>query len=120
MVQVYLIIALLTAGISLAMGSVSFFLGLKNQNKTDLIFGAMGLSLFLFLVLPPVGFIILDQSPYPFEILFKRVFIFGYYGLMPWFIYYYTGRSNKKPPIAISLGVLSVYIIMGTTVKDQP
>lgn len=108
----FFIIALLTAGISLSMGSISFFLGLSNQNRTDLIFGTMGLSLFIFLVLPPVGFIIQNQIPYPLEVLIKRIFSFGYYGLFPWFIYYYTSGKNKIVPVLISTGVLCTYFIM--------
>jgi PAS domain S-box-containing protein len=115
MQEFYLIIALLTAGACLAMGSVSLFLGLKNNHKTDLIFGLMTLGLFGFIMLPPIGFITNAYSPYPFEILIKRVFNFSYYGLMPWFIYYYTGSQNKKVPMLISIGVVITYVMMATS-----
>ncbi len=120
MQEFYLIIALLTAGISLTIGFISFFLGLRHKNKTDLFFGLMCLSLFVFFLLPPVGFIIHDQAPYPIEILVKRIFNYAYYGLMPWFTFYYTVRQNKKIPILISLGVVLSYIVMAMTEENLP
>lgn len=115
MEKYYLVLALLTAGISMSMGSISLFLGLKNRDKIDLIFGLMALCLFTFLMMPPIGFITDASSPYPLEILVKRVFNFSYYGLMPWFIFYYTGSQNKKMPVLISIGAAITYVMMATS-----
>lgn len=97
------------------MGTVSLFLGIKNKDKTDLIFGVMALGLFVFLLMPPLGFISnTDQPPYSSEILIKRLFNFSYYGLMPWFIFYYTQGKNKIVPWLISLLTLVTYVMMAT------
>jgi hypothetical protein len=62
----FLVIALITAGLSLAMGSVSLISGLsKDGEKVDLVFGIMCLSLFIFFITPPIGFVWLDKAPYP-------------------------------------------------------
>ncbi len=119
MEELYYVLAYLTAGVSISMGSVSFYTGLKTQNKADLIFGIMGLCLFAFLLLPPAGFILFDHAPYSAEILVKRLFIFAYYTLFPWFIKFYTGKENNKIPLLISVYVATVYGIMSfAIVKD--
>lgn len=120
MEDLYNTLAYLTAGVSLSIGSISFFIGLKRKNKTDFIFGLMGLCLFVFLMLPPPGFILFDRAPYNPEIYFKRVFVFAYYALFPWFIKFYTDEGGKKIPFFISLYVVIVYFIMFFTTADRP
>ena len=120
MEEFYSNLALITAGISLAMGVTSLFIGLKKFDKTCLIFGVMGVCLFIFILTPPIGFIIRDQSPYPPAILIKRIFIFAYYALFPWFILFYTGYSNKRVPVFISGMVGATYFLMMTTAVDKP
>jgi PAS domain S-box-containing protein len=118
MQEFYFILALLTAGVSLAMGSISLVVGLKNRDKTEIVFGVMVLSLFAFVLLPPVGFIIQDQAPYPLAILIKRLFSFTYYALLPWFVFSYTGSDSRKMPILISVQVIALYIMMAFTQGD--
>lgn len=114
------ILALLTAGISLAMGTISVYLGWKQREKANLIFGMMALCLFFFILLPPVGFISNNQPPYGIEILLKRIFIYGYYILFPWFIFKYTNQSKKYFPWAISLYVFVCYWIMAFSSPGIP
>src|SRR5688572_14197915 len=102
------------------MGLISFFIGLRKEDKTDLIFGILGLLLFVFFLVPPGGFILNDHAPYSDEIIFKRIFIFAYYGLFPWFIWFYTGKRNSIIPSLISLGVIASYGIMFFTTIDRP
>jgi formate hydrogenlyase transcriptional activator len=112
MVELNYIMALLTAGISLAMGTISFYLGWKQREKANLIFGLMALSLAIFIMMPPVGFISNHQPPYPIEVIVKRIFSYGYYALFPWFIFEYTNQRKKIIPLIISLYVFACYWIM--------
>jgi PAS domain S-box-containing protein len=115
----FLTIALITAGISLAMGAVSLVSGInRDGEKVDVVFGIMCLSLFLFFILPPVGFVWEDKAPYPNIILWKRVFNFLYGALMPWFILSYSGYKNKWLPLLISTGYLVSYLVMIFTVRE--
>ncbi len=120
MEEVYTILAYLTAGVSLSTGTISFFIGLRKEDKTDLIFGIMGLCLFVYLLLPPGGFILNDPAPYSDEIIFKRIFNSAYYGLFPWFIWFYTGKGNTSFPSLISLTEITCYGIMFFTTIDRP
>jgi formate hydrogenlyase transcriptional activator len=106
------IIALITAGVSLSMAAVSFYLGRKLGGKTYLVFSAMVFCLFLFIILPPVGFISNQQPPFGGEILFKRIFIYSYYALFPWFIYRYLQQKNAWVPWAITVYVAACYGVM--------
>jgi hypothetical protein len=90
MEDLYTTLALLTTGVALAMGSISLFIGVKRNNKTQLIFGAMGLCLVTFFLIPPIGFILHDHAPYPTNILVKRILFLltmlwclGLFGLIP-------------------------------------
>lgn len=120
MQEFYFILALLTAGVAMAMGTISFFLGFKHKNRTDLIFGLMCLSMLTFLLLPPVGFIVQNNAPYPTQILFKRIFIYTYYVLFPWFIFFFTNHQKRILPALISAGVVVAYFMMALTRVDQP
>jgi formate hydrogenlyase transcriptional activator len=116
----FLVIALITAGLCLAMGSISLVSGMgKDGEKVDIVFGSMCLALFIFFLVPPVGFVWIDQAPYSTGILFKRVFNFFYGGAMPWFIMLYTGYKKKLLPVVISALVLTGYMIMMFTVKES-
>ncbi len=117
--MLYDIVAMVTAGVALAIGSISFVVGIGTKDRTDLVFGVMGLTLFVFLLLPPAGFILGDHAPYPPEILIKRIFIFSYYALIPWFIALYVGFKSNKVPFLISAYVLICYVLMFTETEDR-
>jgi len=109
----YLILAMLTAGVSLAGGLVSLFTALhKDGEKTDLIFGILALCIFIFLMLPPMGFILIDKAPYAPAIIFKRIFIYAYYLLLPWFIELYTGYKKRALTISIDILFIISYFTM--------
>ena len=120
MEELYIILAYLTAGVSLSTGTISFFIGLRKEDKTDLIFGILGLLLFVYLLLPPSGFILSDPAPYSDDIIFKRIFNSAYYGLFPWFIWFYTGKRNTLFPSIISLTEIICYGIMFFTTMNRP
>jgi hypothetical protein len=106
------ILASITAGICLSMGTISFYLGWKQKDKSYLVFGLMAIFLFLFINMPPHGFIIKEQIPYTIEIKLKRIFIYSYYALFPWFIFWKTAQTKKLFPVIISLYVLACYWFM--------
>jgi formate hydrogenlyase transcriptional activator len=115
----FLTIALITAGISLAMGSVSLLSGLsKDGEQIDLVFGIMCISLFIFFIIPPVGFVWIDKAPYSESILVKRIFNFFYGAMMPWFILLYTGYKKKLLPVLSGACYLVGYIVMVCTVRE--
>jgi formate hydrogenlyase transcriptional activator len=115
-----LIIAILIAGISLALGVVSLASGLsKHGEKLDSIFGFMCISLFFFYMIPPVGFVLMDKAPFSDNIILKRAFNFLYAGLLPWFVLIYTGYKGKIFPIIISILYLASYFIMAFTQKES-
>lgn len=118
--QFYSILGLFTGGVSLAMSAISLFIGGKKKDETNLIFGFMGSCLVIFFLIPPVGFIVHDQPPYAASILIKRIFIYTYYALIPWFIASYTGFTNKKPIYAIAGLVVVGYVMMFLTIEDRP
>ena len=92
----YTIIALITAGVSLATGLINLFTGLhKDAEKVDLVFGIMCLCMFIRFLIPPIGFILQDKAPYPLQIDIKRVFNSAFNGLFPWFVILYTGYRKK-------------------------
>src|SRR6187455_999306 len=108
----YTTIALITAGVSLFAGLVNLFIGFhKEGEKVDVLFGIMCLSMFIFFMIPPVGFILHDQAPYSLEIDIKRVFNNSFNLLFPWFVFLYTGRKNKLMPCIISLTVAVAYML---------
>jgi PAS domain S-box-containing protein len=116
----FLVIALITAGLSLAMGSVSILSGLsRDGEKVDLVFGIMCLALFIFFIIPPVGFVWIDKAPYPGSVLLKRVFNFLYACGMPWFIMYYTGYKRRTLPVLMNILYLTGYLTMLFTSKES-
>jgi PAS domain S-box-containing protein len=103
-------IAFLSAGIALAMGLISIFIGLhKDGEKVDLLFGLLCICLFAFLVCPPAGFIIADKAPYPIDVKVKRIFNFTFFGIFPWFTMLYTGYRKKTIPVILSIMVVLIY-----------
>lgn len=118
--QLLLSLAFITAGVSLVMGLIGLSVGAHQKDKNHLMLGAMGLSLFFFLLLPPAGFIIHDSVPYPATLVAKRFFIFGYYGLMPWFILSYTEYPKKNWAFGISALVAITFAAMALTQTLQP
>jgi hypothetical protein len=42
--------------------------------------------MFVFLMLPPVGFIFEDKAPYTLQIDIKQFFSFTFAALLPWFV----------------------------------
>jgi len=112
----YTVIALITAGAALAVGLINIFIGsLKDGDKADLVFGIMCLSMFAFFMLPPVGFILEDKAPYTLQIDIKRFFNFAFAGLLPWFVFLYTGLQKKTIPLFIDTIVLAGYLTMLST-----
>jgi len=104
--------ALVTCGVSLAMGSVYLYLGTLHRSMTYLLFGMLGISLCVFYLLPPAGFILEHNPPYDSVLIFKGIFIFTYYAITPWFILAYTGYPRKWPAYAISGVVVACYVLM--------
>ncbi len=116
---IQLSIALLTAGVALFAGLVSLFIGLhKDGQKTDVVFGFLCIAIFLFFLVPPIGFIVDDKAPYSAEIIFKRIFNFFYFGIFPWFVFYYTGYRKKILPVLISSVSVLTYFLMVFARKD--
>jgi PAS domain S-box-containing protein len=117
METIYFIISLLTAGISAAMGSVSFLVGFNQRlNRGYVLFGCMGWLMTFFILTPPIGFITLDVVPYETMLLVKRIFIFAYYAVFPWFIYHYTRRPGKAlPSLIAAFSVVSYFVMFSTS-----
>ena len=114
-------IAFLFAGIALAIGLVSLFIGLhKDGDKADFLFGLMCICYFIFMVFPPEGFIMADKAPYPLNLILKRIFNFSFFGIFPWFAMMYTGYRKKTLPIFLSIATILIYIHMVlSTNEDQ-
>ncbi|MEJ0083663.1 MAG: hypothetical protein WDM78_22550 [Puia sp.] len=91
----------------------------RTGEKIDVVFGAMCLALFIFFLLPPVGFILTDKAPYTAGVLFKRIFNFFYGAMIPWFILLYTGYRKKLLPVVVSALYLTGYMIMVFTVNES-
>ncbi|HTQ28456.1 MAG TPA: sigma 54-interacting transcriptional regulator, partial [Puia sp.] len=109
----YLAIALLTAGVSLLSGILHLMSGLaRDGEKSELTFGIISLSVFIFLVLPPTGFILGDRVPYSLAIDIKRIFIWTYYGTLPWFIEYYSGYKKRPLTYAVEIFLAASYVVM--------
>ena len=111
--------SLVTTGISLAFGLGFLIFGLRQKEERDyLVFGILCLLISVYFLLPPTGFIVKDQAPYSSQIQIKRIFIFGYYGLIPLFIAYYTRFRNLRFAFFV-LGLTSVcYLSMSFTRLD--
>lgn len=116
----YTQIAFLTAGVALVTGLINLFIGLsKYGEKVDIVFGLMSLTMFVFFMLPPAGFILLDKAPYSLQIDIKRVFNNAFVVLFPWFVIFYTGHGKKIIAYLIDALVVVYYASMMTTTTDS-
>ena len=75
--------------------------------------------MFIFFLIPPIGFILRGQSALPVHIDIKRLFNSGFNGLFPWFIILYTGYRKKTIAYLISALVILYYLIMAFTKTDS-
>lgn len=116
----YLTISYITAGIALLSGIINVMAGLfSHGERSDLYFGLICLCGFLFIVLPPGGLLMKDVAPYPLNIEIKRIFIWLYYMLLPFFIEEYTKYKNRGVTYAAVFFLVVSYIIMTTTNTDR-
>jgi len=119
----YTLLAVLTAGMAVATGLINLFAGLlRTGDKTGLIFGLLALSVFLFLVIPPAGFILSNQPPYPFEIIVKRFFLFAYFFLLPRFFEQYSAirKSILSRTVGLLLGLGYCAMLLTPAANLQP
>lgn len=87
-------IAMINAGLALMAGFTSLVVG-KRRGGFELLFSIQAFLLFFYLVLPPSGFILRDKPPYPWILDLKRLFIWAYYGIFPFFLEGYSGYRNR-------------------------
>jgi formate hydrogenlyase transcriptional activator len=114
--SLFFMLALITSGVALVTGLNGILMGLKKESdKVDLVFGIQSLLLFIFILLPPTGFIANVKAPYPVELHIKRIFIWLYYGLSPLFFKYYSGYNNKVLKLTIYLFSGFSYALLLTT-----
>src|SRR5688572_11355147 len=104
--------ALVSAGVSIAMGSIHILLADRKRDNSYILFGLMGICLFVFFLVPPIGFILYDAPRYPAEILIKRIFIFSYYAITPWFILAYSGYKKRLLAYIITTTAIICYAVM--------
>lgn len=119
--ELYTAIAFITVGFALVSGIINLLSGLNaGGEKTELVFGILLLCVVVFLLLPPVGYIIDDKAPYSIALDVKRIFIWSHYALLPIFFEYYSGY--RKPLLKYSIwGLLaSSYFVMAFTTQDSP
>jgi len=120
MISIYTGLALVTAGIAALSGILHLISGLsKDGEKADILFGLLSLSAFIFLILPPQGFILSDEAPYPVSIEIKRIFIWLYYGLLPWFFEAYSGKRMRAITYTIELCLVVAYVSMLFELHDR-
>lgn len=120
MINLYQDIGLFIAGISLPLGLISLFFGFQDKNQKEyIVFGIMCLCLTIFFLASPMGFIIVDQAPYSLAIIVKRIFIYGYYTLIPLFLIYYSGYKSKKVFYLTAVLAIIGYITMALTRNDS-
>jgi formate hydrogenlyase transcriptional activator len=119
MESLQIIIVLLSSGIALTMGLGSLITGLnERRRKADLLFGIICITIFLFFVFPPLGFILVDNAPHASNILIKRVFNLLFFSLFPWFVFFYTGYKKRIFPLIIDGLFLSSFLIMTLSDRD--
>ncbi|HSF45051.1 MAG TPA: hypothetical protein VLA58_03545, partial [Chitinophagaceae bacterium] len=92
----FFIIAMITAGVALVTGLNSLLIGASVEgSRVNQVFGVMSLLMFIFFIMPPVGFITSDASPYPGALFIKRIFNWTYYAMLPVFFQFYSGYRNR-------------------------
>jgi PAS domain S-box-containing protein len=108
----YQVIAILTAGISLTIGCLSLLTYMhKGGEKIHLVFGILCLLVFIFILLPPVGFVLINEPPYLTDIKVKKIFNLAFLGLFPWFIRLYTGYQKRTIPLIVSVSIVICYLV---------
>ncbi len=113
-------LAMITAGIALVSGLINLIAGLnKEGQRTDIVFGILSLSAFIFILLPPSGFIMSDNPPYGADLIIKRVFIWIHYALLPFFIEYYSNKRRRYITWSVIALLLASYITMVFTESDH-
>jgi PAS domain S-box-containing protein len=110
------IIAMITAGVALVTGLNSLLIGASvDGKKVDKIFGVLSLLMFCFFILPPVGFITSDVSPYPGALFIKRIFNWSFYASLPVFFQYYSGYRNRPLKYSVFITTFLCYILYLST-----
>jgi len=113
--------SILTAGIALAMGLLSFLTFFnKKGEKVDLVFGVLSLLVAFFILIPPVGFIVVDDAPYSTAIKLKRIFSFSFVAVLPWFVALYSGQTKRMIPLVVTVSTIICYGVMFFTTTDSP
>ncbi len=107
--------AFITAGAALIAGLISLLAGMhKEGEKIDVLFGILALLAFLFIIVPPAGFIT-TEAPYPFYFYIKCSLLWAHYMLLPWFICHYCNYHKPKFSVVIdSLLVVSFVLMIST------
>jgi PAS domain S-box-containing protein len=117
----YFATAILASGIALALGLLSLLTYLhKSGKKIDLFFSVLCLSVVSFILLPPIGFILVDTVPFTTSINIKRLFSFSFIAMLPWFISVYTGYKKKTIPALVAISIAASYILtIGSSTKSS-
>src|SRR5689334_3532382 len=119
MERLYQTIAILTAGMSLTMGFLSLVTFYqKGRHKVNLIYGTMCLLIVLFIMLPPVGFILPDSADLS-GIQIKRLFEFSFVAIFPWFIMLYTGYKKRLLPSIVTISSGICYLFLFVALADR-
>src|ERR1700750_2774047 len=111
MESLYKVLAILTAGVSLTTGISSFLMYKKGREKLHLVFGILCFLVVIFILLPPVGFIVADDVPYSVSIKIKRIFNLSFLACLPWFIALYTGYARRKLQFTITASIIACYFV---------
>jgi PAS domain S-box-containing protein len=115
----YTLLSVLAAGASIATGLIVLFAGMqKNGDKTGLLFCLLALCVFLFLIIPPSGYILSSQPPYPLLIIVKRMFVFCYYFLLPRFFEEYSAYRRRFLSRSITVLLVLAFVAMLFTRSD--
>ncbi len=109
MTNLYTSIALLTSGALVAIGIITLLIAWKGSDRANLIFGLMALSMALYFIYPPEGFVLNDESFDFGNLIVKRTFIFVFYAIMPWYIINYSTYRRKWIAYATSSLVVISY-----------
>ncbi len=106
-------LALITAGIALASGLINVIAGLKKEGeRIELIFGITCLCAFIFVILPPGGFVLRDEPPYSIDLKVKRIFIFAYHAFLTFFIEHYSNYKKRFISYSVVITLVASYIMM--------
>lgn len=113
MEPLYNVFAILTAGVALSMGVFSLLAFLQNgREKLNLAFAVLCLSVVIFILLPPVGFILTDNAPSSASIKLKRIYSLSFIAFFPWFIALYTGYKKKIISLIVPVSIFICALVM--------